>query len=119
MDLRPLAVAAALALSCAAQHAAAVTPPLSSLLGQRATLVGVARNARAGAVLLLPGGQTVYVAGLESWPAGLEGQRFEASGTVASRRVFPEPQVGAAGEQTAGMVGDAWVLDGATWRPVP
>lgn len=116
---RVSALAAALALSCATPHAGGMSPDLQTLLGQRATLVGTARNARAGAVVLLADGRTLYVAGLEEWPGALDGRPVEVSGTVAHRRVFPEPQVGPAGERSAGMEGEAWVLDGATWRPAP
>jgi hypothetical protein len=126
--MRPRAVvgAVALAMGCAphpepAAPVAELAPgsvveeDLPAALGQRVSVVGVARDARMGAVVLLAD-TPVYVVGLDAWPTELHGQRVRVEGRVEERKLAPDPSVGPDGAQTAGMEGVAWVLAEATWR---
>ncbi len=86
--------------------------------GAQATLRGVAADAKSGAVVVTDEGQTVYVAGLERWPAGLAGRRVEVTGRLAQKKLIPDPVVSDAGERSAGAVGEQSVVEGASWKPL-
>jgi hypothetical protein len=83
------------------------------------TVTGTARDAALGAVVLRDDGVAIFIDGLGSWPADLHGKRVEATGKLVRKSLSPEPEVGPGGERSAGMSGDAQVLEGATWKLVP
>lgn len=88
-------------------------------LGQTVTLVGVARDAHAGAVVLLSDGTPVYVAGLDSWDVRWDRRRVKVTGVLRERKLAPDPEVGPHGEVSHGMEGDALVIDDAKWEDAP
>lgn len=53
-------------------------------------LRGLAKNAKAGAVLLVAG-EPIYVAGLDAWPSELLDREIEASGQLVERKQIPDP----------------------------
>jgi hypothetical protein len=91
---------------------------LEPLVGQSATIRGVARDARMGAVVLTPDRTPVYVAGLEEWPPDLEGEALEATGTLIRRKLAPDPIVDADGGVSHGVAGTNYVLEDAAWRRI-
>lgn len=97
-----------LALACTLACAAA--------RGKTTTLLGTARNAKGGAVVVRDDGGAVYVGGLEAWPAALDGQRVEVTGQLVRKKLIPDPVVGPNGERSAGAEGDQTVIEKATWR---
>ncbi len=46
------------------------------------TVVGAARDAKGGAVVVADDGRVLYVEGLESWPAAIGGQRVAVTMNV-------------------------------------
>lgn len=80
------------------------------------TIAGVARDAKSGAVVIGDDGAVVEVAGLDAWPAELEGRRVSVMGRLTQREGATS-LVNDAGEHSAGSLGPHTVIEGATWRP--
>jgi hypothetical protein len=91
----------------------------------RSTGVGVAENAKAGAVVVGPDGTTTWVEGLQQWPPELAGQPVVVTGTPVLAHVAPEAAVDESGAVSQGVAPGtppAPTLARATWRalnPVP
>lgn len=77
------------------------------------TVRGNAGNAKAGAEISGKDGTPVYVAGLDAWPAALNGKMVGATGTLHT--VHHELPVGPNGEHYAGLDGDQLVLRDARY----
>ncbi|MCS6916027.1 MAG: hypothetical protein RMK29_13400 [Myxococcales bacterium] len=88
----------------------------TQFINQRVTLVGTARDAASGAVVLLSDGTPVYIRGLDYWDRGWNWKRIRASGVLREAKLAPDPEVNQQGEVSHGMYGDALVLEGATWE---
>lgn len=81
----------------------------------RITVVGVARDAAAGAVVIDDAGVTFFVAGLEAWPASVGRARVRVTGRHRTRALGPAPTLNERGEHAAGMQGESSVLEDARW----
>jgi hypothetical protein len=86
--------------------------------GHKVMLTGMARNAKAGAVIVLDGGEPVYLEGVAAWPPDLEGRKVSASGTLRQKKHIPEP-VAPSGEIRQGAEGEQMVLETPEWRAAP
>jgi ketosteroid isomerase-like protein len=71
-------------------------------------VVGVARNAKLGAIVIA-GDHVVYCDARAEWPADVDGRPVVVAGTLTSRS-FPTPTVGLRDERSAGPEGTAWTL---------
>jgi hypothetical protein len=80
------------------------------------TLVGDARDAKGGAVVVEDGGRVVYVDGVDRWPEAVSGRRVAVTGVLVERKKIPDPVVNDAGEHSAGALGEQWVIEGARWE---
>ncbi|MBE2252792.1 MAG: hypothetical protein IAE78_24890 [Myxococcus sp.] len=76
------------------------------LIGKHVRLVGVAQNAKGGAVVLV-NGSPVYVAGKSEWPEALRGKRVSLGGRLAKESYLPEATVSPRGEVSQGTSGGA------------
>jgi len=89
---------------------------LSSLVGKRVRLSGVARDAKGGAVLLVDG-SPVYLQALESWPSHANGKVVSVGGTLVSKEYLPKATRDAKGAISQGTEGgDQLVFESPTWR---
>jgi hypothetical protein len=88
---------------------------LAQLVGQPVDICGVARDAAAGAVVLLSDRTPVYIHGLDAWDAKYEGKPVKATGVLRHRHVAPEARVDADGAVSHGVSGASYVLEGASW----
>jgi hypothetical protein len=79
-------------------------------------LVGIARDAKAGAVVVTDGGP-VYIDQLDAWPPDLHGRRVRVKGRLADVKRIPDP-VNEKGEIVQGAPGTQSVLFGAVWEPL-
>lgn len=109
----------AAAPTAAAPTAAAKPPATAAPTAARdVVVVGKAADAASGAVVQTDDGRVLYVGGLDAWPDALLGKRVEVRGSLARRKLAPDPTPGPGGEQRHGMVGESEVIDGARWRVV-
>jgi len=117
----PLALVALAA--CADRASAPPAPPPSAAPsasgpdGETVTLVGVARDAKAGAVVVGDRGEVVYLEGLASWPTDVAGRRVAASGLLVRMKHIPDPV--RQGEIAQGAWGEQLVLRVPKWQLVP
>lgn len=88
---------------------------LDQLIDQEVTLSGVARNAHAGAVLLMPDRTPVYIDDLPSWEEEIHGKNVQVTGTLRQRKLAPDPTPSPGGGVSHGIHGQSWVLEGARW----
>lgn len=85
---------------------------------RKKTIEGKARDAKAGAVVVLDSGEPVYIEGLDGWPSDIEGKRVRATGVLKRKKLIPDPVVDSDGAISQGAEGDQTVLEGASWKPV-
>ena len=84
------------------------------------TLRGVAKNAKAGAVLLVDGSEmVVYLKGLSEWPEKLLDQKVEAKGLLVEEKFIPDPGPDENGAYSQGAQGSQTVLKSATYKRIP
>lgn len=89
----------------------------TEFLDQAVTLVGIARNAAAGAMVLLSDGTPVFIRGLTSWDRALDRKQVKVEGI--QRQTPPRgPLSNAKGEHLHGSGGEELVLEGAVWEEV-
>ncbi|MFX0101718.1 MAG: hypothetical protein ACFFCS_19290 [Candidatus Hodarchaeota archaeon] len=79
-------------------------------IGQRASLIGVARNAKGGAVLVTENDGPIYIIGLESWPDDTLGKTVRMEGILKEEKLIPDPVVDDDGAISQGAVGMQLVL---------
>ena len=90
----------------------------SEHLNENVVLVGVAENAKAGAVVLLADQTAVFIENLDYWDKKSYKKKMKVAGALRSRKLAPDPVVDAAGNVSAGMSGEALILEGARWEEV-
>jgi len=81
---------------------------------KEATLKGTAKDAKAGAVIVVDDGRVVYLEGLDSWPNGSLNKRVEAKGVLVSKKFIPDP-VNENGDICQGAEGDQLVIERPKW----
>jgi hypothetical protein len=86
------------------------------MVGQSVTLVGTARNAVLGALVVLSDNSTVYVDGLESWDKATDRKKIKVTGTLRKKKLAPDPVTNEKGEHSHGMVGSSMVIEDAKWE---
>jgi len=79
------------------------------------TVIGTARNAAMGAVVVRDDGRVWYVDKLSEWDDKLLGKKVKVSGVVQVRKLAPDPTVGPDGAVSHGMVGTSTILANAKW----
>jgi hypothetical protein len=91
--VRILLTVTALAIaSCASKpppSSKAAAFPIEDRLGQVVTVQGLPEDAKLGAVLMIGGARTVWIDGLESWPAELRSKVVQVTGRVIERSDLP------------------------------
>ena len=84
---------------------------------QTVTLRGTAYDARAGAIVELPDRTPIYIAGLTSWDEACSGKEIEVTGLLR-QRPSRMPNVQPGGEQSHGLPGATFMLEGASWSVI-
>lgn len=82
------------------------------------TITGVAKNAKAGAVVVLGDGNPVYVQGLDEWPDSTLDRNVEVRGVLVDEKMIPDPKVDKNGAISQGAMGDQTVIKKARWMVV-
>ncbi len=88
----------------------------TGMMDQEVTLLGTARNAHAGALVVLSDRKTIYVLGLQSWPKELDRKQVRVTGTLRRTKLAPDPEVNDEGEVSHGMKGRVTVVADASWK---
>jgi hypothetical protein len=91
------------------------TTKLGSSIGKTFTLVGIARDAKGGAVLVTPGGELVYIEDLDYWPSELWGKEISVTGVLQEKKYIPDPLTTPNGAISQGAYGNQYVLEKAQW----
>jgi hypothetical protein len=86
--------------------------------GADITIQGTARNAMAGALVVLSDHTTIYVLGLDEWDDATHRATVRVTGTLTRSELAPDPEVNDKGEHSTGMQGKVTVLAGARWELV-
>ena len=86
--------------------------------GNEITIQGTARNAHAGALVVLSDSTTIYVLGLQEWNEQVDRATVRVTGRFIRTSLAPDPEVNAKGEVSHGMKGKVSVLADATWEVV-
>ncbi len=92
------------------------SPKLSDNMGKTVTLRGIARDAKGGAVLVLPTNEPVYIEVLPSWPTGVSGKDVSVTGILREKKLIPDPYIAPDGGISQGAIGTQTVLEKAKWK---
>jgi hypothetical protein len=103
-------------LGCGKMCAKSGIPKLASYVGKTVTLIGIARDAKGGAVLVTPRREPVYIKGPDCWPSEFFGKRISATGVLREEKYIPDPSIGANGAISQGAYGNQYVLEKAQWK---
>ncbi len=88
---------------------------LHDLVDQNAHLLGIAENAKGGAVVILRNQEVIYVRNLPSWEEEVVGKQVSIKGIVRLEKYIPDPKVAEDGAISQGAIGSQYVLDNAQW----
>ncbi|HAN32437.1 MAG TPA: hypothetical protein DCQ06_12650 [Myxococcales bacterium] len=81
-------------------------------------VIGIARNAKLGAIVVTNSGEPWFIDGLDSWPSDLLGTRVEVRGVAMRTKLAPDPKTNVQGEHSAGQLGSSQLIRNARWRSV-
>ena len=116
-DFRVTTLLTTLALGCPTPE----VPPQAAAASDALILEGTARACKGGAVLVTDDGRSIYVAQLDTWPEGVEGQRVRAAGILGTEHYLPEAEQGEDGAWSQGIMagsGPQLVLHVERWEVV-
>ncbi len=88
---------------------------LEKLLGKKVTLLGTARDAKGGAVLVTAQGEPIYIKNLDFWPQEIEGKQVSATGVLKDEKFIPDPIIDKNGGISTGATGTQYVLEKAKY----
>ncbi|MHA2299205.1 MAG: hypothetical protein ACXAEU_15300 [Candidatus Hodarchaeales archaeon] len=86
---------------------------IEKLIGQKVTLHGTARDAKAGAVIITSDRDVIYIKGLASWSSELTDKLISVSGILKKEKLIPNPTIDDNGAISSGASGDQLVLEEA------
>ncbi len=92
------------------------SPKLSENMGKTVTLHGTARDAKGGAVLLLPNNVPIYIEGLPCWSNEFFGKEVSVTGVLREKKLIPDPYIAPDGGISQGAVGTQQALEKAKWK---
>ncbi len=72
-------------------------------LGKKVTLLGTARDAKAGAVLITGDGAQIYINGLTEWSPDLLGKQISVKGVLKKEKIIPDPIIDRNGAISTGV----------------
>ncbi len=84
---------------------------LEKLIGQKVTLLGTAKDAKGGAVLITTDGNVIYIKEFESWSPELLDTQVSVSGLLNKEKFIPDPVKN--GAISSGAFGFQFVLEKA------
>ena len=80
-------------------------------LGQKITILGIAKDAKGGAVLLTSDKEPIYIKGLDSWTPELFDKQLKVTGVLKEEKFIPDPIIDEDGSISTGAYGNQLVLE--------
>jgi len=88
---------------------------LKKLIGQKVTLLGTAKDAKGGAVLITTDEHVIYIKGLDFWSSELLNEQISVSGLLKKENFIPDPVIDEDGAISCGAFGEDYVLEKAEY----
>jgi len=83
---------------------------LQDARNRHVSLRGVARNAKAGAVLMMDQETVIYIQGKREWPPEIIGKRVRVDGVLRRDQVYPDVKE-ENGATSQGLPGEQWYVE--------
>ncbi|MFX1256837.1 MAG: hypothetical protein ACFFAN_03180 [Promethearchaeota archaeon] len=84
---------------------------LEDYLGQRVTLIGTAKDAKGGAVLITAEKEPIYIEGIAFWSSNLLDKQITAIGVLKKGKFIPDPIINKDGGISTGAIGIQFFLE--------
>ncbi|MFX1258106.1 MAG: hypothetical protein ACFFAN_09615 [Promethearchaeota archaeon] len=91
---------------------------MEKLIGQQITLLGTAKDAKGGAVLITTDNDVIYIKGLEFWSSELLNKQVSVSGLLNKEKLIPDPATDKNGAISCGAFGEQLVIEQAEYSPL-
>ncbi len=101
--------------SCSYKH---ITKALSPMEKTKITVVGIAHNSKAGAMILTDNNEVFYIAGLDDWKNKFYEKRIKVGGFLNTENFIEKDLKNEKGEWVQGMVGEKRSILEAEWELV-
>jgi len=101
--------------SCSYKH---IKKTLSPMEKTKVTVIGVAHNSKAGAMILTDNSEVYYIVGLNEWNNKFYEKKVKVSGYLNTENFKEEDLKNEKGEWVQGMVGDKRSILKAEWELV-
>ena len=88
---------------------------IDKMIDQNVTLIGTAKNAKAGALLITTDNSAIYIKGLDYWAPELLNQQLTVSGVLKKEKFIPDPVIDKSGGISTGATGKQLVLENAEY----
>lgn len=82
-----------------------------NLIGKEITLLGIAYDAKAGAVLKLKNDAIVYIYNLDCWSSEFFGQKTSVTGILQLRKIIPDVEIDETGAISQGAPGEQYLIE--------
>jgi len=80
-------------------------------IGLKITILGIAKDAKGGAVLLTSEKVPIYIKGLDSWSPELYDKQLKVTGVLKEEKFIPDPVIDEDGSISTGAYGNQLVLE--------
>ncbi len=91
---------------------------LERLIGQKVSLLGTAKDAKGGAVLITTDENVIYIKGLESWSSELVDKPVLVNGLLKKEKFIPDPKTDKNGGISCGAIGEQLVIINAEYSEI-
>jgi len=88
---------------------------LEKFIGQKITLIGTAKDAKGGAVIITTDEHVIYIKGLDFWSSELLDKHVSVSGLLKQEKFIPDPVINKNGGISCGAIGEQLVLEEAEY----
>ena len=88
---------------------------LEKLKDQDVTLLGLAKDAKGGAVIITTDNNVIYIKGLQSWSPDIADSLVSVSGLLKQEKIIPDPITDKNGAISTGAFGEQFVIVNAKY----
>ena len=86
---------------------------LSKFIGMKLTLTGIAKESKAGPVLITDDNIPIYIKSISSWSERFLNKQVSLTGILKKEKLIPDPTIDENGAISQGAEGDQLVLENA------